>query len=345
MTNTFIGRTQHPGKWAGTPYYFDTTLSQDLLDRFTTGMNGISPEHRASIETIAQGYGEVYAISHAFKEALGADLVDRAVEAAESEQSFHVALAAPLMVWCLNHPWSHELYVDTMVSKWVGRVLDSRSSPSSIQMANTFMAQLLPLITAIPEKARAPFLAELLQALYRCATPWKNPQHADLCAHYLELSHALTQHCSLEKHADGRSMGDIWPKYASLALEETRPPEQGKLAAWLAISILPTNELMAVFSWSSAEVWACPAVASLLLPNLPKCESARFKDLPWSTSAADAVETNQALTRTYCPSLHPLLELALDPADWHEKDVIGAWLKEHQEPAESLPLPDELSMP
>ncbi len=343
MSNTFIGRTPHPGKWAGTPYHFDNTLSQDILDHFTSGMPGLSPEHLASIKTIARGYGEVYSISRAFKEALEADLLDRAIEAAESEQSFHIALAAPLMVWCLNHPGEGELYVDVMVCKWMSRTLDSCSSGSAIQRANTLMAQLLPLVPAIAEDARGPFLAQFLQAMYRCATPWKNPQHAALCAHYLELSHALTQHCLLESQDDGRFMGDVWAKYASLALEETRDQEQIKLAAWLATSVLPADALLPILSWASAQVWTCPEVATYLLPHLPQRESSRFQELPWSTGN-DALATNQTLTRTYCPSLHPLLELALAPSDWSEKAVVGTWLAEHETPIEALPLPDELSL-
>lgn len=343
MTNTFIGRTQHPGKWAGTPYHFDPTLSRDILDRFTSGMPELSTEHLASIKTVARGYGEVYAIARAFKEALGTHLLDRAIEAAESAQSFHIALAAPLMVWCLNHSGEEEIYVDVMVCTWMSRTLDSCSSGGAIERANTLMAQLLPLVPAIAEDARGPFLAQFLQAMYRCATPWKNPQHATLCAHYLELSHALTQHCVLEKHDDGRAMGDVWTKYASLALEETRGEEQAKLAAWLATSALPTSALLPILSWGSAQVWTCPEVAAFLLPHLPQRESSRFDELPWSTGN-DALATNQALTRTYCPSLHPLLELALAPSDWSEKAIVGTWLAEHETPIQSLPLPDELSL-
>ncbi len=343
MTNTFIGRTQHPGKWAGTPYHFDPTLSRDILDRFTTCMDDLPPEHLASIETIARGYGEVYAIARAFKEALGANLLDRAIEAAQSEQSFHIALAAPLMVWCLNHPWKEELYVDVMVCKWMSRTLDSCSSATAIERANTLMAQLLPLVPDIAQDVRGPFLAQFLQAMYRCATPWKNPQHAALCAHYLELSHALTQHCLLESQGDGRFMGDVWGKYASLALEETRGDEQAKLAAWLATSVLPVDDLLPLLSWGSAQVWTRPEVAAFLLPHLSKRESSRFEELPWSTGN-NALATNQTLIRTYCPLLYPLLELALAPSEWSDKAVVEAWLVEHDKAIECLPLPDELSL-
>lgn len=329
---------------------FDSTLSRELFEHIVTHMQDLTPREQFTIKHITQGHGEVYSAGPVFKALLedNPDLMDRTIDAADSTLSFHTAMAPSLLVWALNQNWTEQgFYHDTMMAKWLSRCLDSRSTQGTIVAASQFMAQLLPLVPEIPEAGRARFLAVTMEELYRYATPWKNPAPTESSTRYLALSHELTQLCGKEKSSTGHAFSELWRSKAALTLSElSAGKSRSDLATWLATSSLPLNDRQEVLGWGSADTWAIPCVASLLLPALPNTERERLSALPFVThggNAPDAPTLNRALFQLYCPDMYPLMELAMPDGDWYTRETIESWVTRLDTvESDTFPLPADL---
>ena len=166
-----------------------------------------------------------------------------------------------------------------------------------------------------------------MEELYRYATPWKNPAPTESSTRYLALSHELTQLCGKEKSSTGHAFPELWRSKAALTLSELSAGESRvALATWLATSNLPLNDRQEVLGWGSADTWALPCVASLLLPALPSTERERLEQLPLATHPDDAEALNRALFQLYCPEMYPLMELAMTDGDWCARETIESWV-------------------
>lgn len=326
LPRSFLNQSSRPGRWVDSPLNFDRTLSVDVFKHITEQVPLCEVHEQKRIRTLAQGHTALYHAVPFLKELLGPDLADRCIEQVNSAQSFHIAMAPSLLVWALNQPQDQEMYHDMVVARWVEHCLGSRSTGDTVVAANLFMAQLLALVPHMPVQYLAPIAMHALDALYRSHTPWKTPQHTALNAHYLELSHALTQVCPCHCGHGCVPMGKLWQDKAILALSESSRDGNPQLAQWLAQSELPAQDKINVLQWSSPKIWADPCVAAVLLPILPKSEKERFCELPWQADPReDGAQINQALLQTYCPQLHALVALVVQGEEWLDRERIAYW--------------------
>lgn len=284
---------------------------------------------------VAQGTVDPYGTQDHFQKILGPgyDLYDRAVEAANSTPSYHVALMPSLFVWSTTQPWFSE-HQENFPKAYLSQCLGSRSSSATIVAANLFMAQLLPLVDTIPQEYQTPLLSDFLHRLYKFTNPWTNPPGVDLARHYLELTHHLTQKTYEPEKAISKH--DVWCSKVVSAISQTPNPDD--LWAALAASSIAPQSLYHALKHTGGKVWSLPSVAAFLTPLLPTLEQDIFPLLPWERNPA-GVALNRALLQRYCPNAYPLVDLATPQAeDWLDPKRIAAWLPS-EKPLDQCPMP------
>ncbi len=345
LPRSFLNQARRPGRWADSPLDFDRALSTDVFNRITKQVRLCEMHEQERLRALAQGPTTLHHAAPFLKELLGPDLLDRCIEEANSAHSFHVAMGPAMLVWALNEPQSQEMDQDLVLARWVEHCLGSRSTGDTVVAANLFMAQLLELVPHLPVQYQASTALHTLEALYRSHTPWKNPQHTALNAHYLELSHAVTRICACECGQDGLPMGELWRQKAILALSESSRGGYAFLAQWLAQSELPVQDKIDVLAWSNPRSWADPCVAAVLLPSLPESEQERFAQMPWEVDPREGGgHVNQTLMQTYCPQMHALMALVVQEEDWLNRECMDAWARRMgAAPEPTLDLPDEFA--
>lgn len=116
------------------------------------------------------------------------------------------------------------------------------------------------------------------------------------------------------------------------------------IKCWSTSPLSPVYALRAS-RHATAWAWLSSDVQALLTPLLPKNESSRWPMLPWAylDPSEDQVaylrETNQAITRAYCPLASRILDMVTTEEMWDDRKSIGACMAKF---AKNAPAVDQM---
>lgn len=265
-------------------------------------------------------------------------------------ESIHLPV---LLAWGLRQPWGSEVNTTRRMHKWAGRCAANQRQDSLVFWdCLTFNGQLLALADAIPVALRAQVFAQTFEQLTECLRERHSGNIPNFAAPTLVMDLGFS---AMQAASADPGLLQQWELWTSDVLEGLIFSEQMVLSGKIVKSALPAQAKLNAHHKAHSILWVI--AQETFRPQLPQDDVDCFAHLPWATpdpsrydiqnmdaeTKENFVSTNQNVTRRYCPTLYPFLELACHTNDWCDKNKVSAWVQDFRaQSPEALPLPPEM---
>ena len=339
----------------------DPTLAPDLLD-YIAAQVAVSPAKRTpALKDFLCKAGQwnlptSSAVDECINNSSAASLTlrRRLIDAMlEHNTNLHTLYTPVLLAWGFSQSWALDIDTEGVMNRWVTENVMETDYSCDAACYNTaaFAAQMLPLKNALPAGWRSQVFADATWSMLQAVNTW----HADRVANHkfgdAVVGMGLLANICAEKERESQTLPQFWLTTARRLLAQTKFQTTMGLSRTIAKSTLPGQDKLAVHEGSHPVLWSMSK--ETFLPLLPENETERFACLPFTRPDKDPSEMeewekegyisyNSNVVRHFCPTLHPLLSLAVSPADWCMRERIQTWVEQfnNRDLAQSIPLPD-----